>query len=194
MDNENYQKFLKDIKKITTPDFIKRNLISASLILVAYELMKYSVVNRAKDFFTSSNFRNQIKDLRKNLPKKRCKHDLLVYALWYQKNNVLSVRDFKNIIKIWEYRNDVAHELLKYTIDSDFELDIKKLFQLRDIIEKVDIWWWREVEIPGNPAFDNVDVKDTDIKSGQITILNHLISTALEIIPDMEKDKSNVVH
>jgi hypothetical protein len=73
-------------------------------------------------------------------------------------------------------------------------IDVKILFEIRDIEEKADTWWISEVEIPINPDFDQVEVKDSDIKLGRMIILDHLISVALAFPPVSEGDKSDLVH
>lgn len=200
MDDEKFQKLIRSIKKIYTPETLKGTLINASLILTLYELMKYSLIQQVKNFFEiegkepSDEYKDEINQLRNELPKKHRKYDLLVYASWFKKHEVLTEEDFKNVIKIWKYRNEIAHELINFLVDSDFEVDVKYLFWIRDIIEKADIWWTKEFMIPINPDFDQVEVKDTDIESGRMIILDHLLSIALELSPGIEKDKSGLVH
>lgn len=200
MDDKKFHKAIRDIKKINTPETLKRNLINTSLILTAYELMKYSLIDQRKNFFEiegkppSKTYRNEIEQFRKELPKEFRKYPLLVSARWFQKYDALDKTDFENIEKIWRYRNEVTHELIKFLVDSDFEVDVKYLLQIRDIVEKVDIWWIREFVIPCDPDFDQVEVKDAAIRSGRMDILDHLISIAFELNLGMEEDKSGLVH
>ena len=200
MDDEKQQKVIKDIRKISVPDIVKRNLINASLLLTAYELMKDSLIRRVNDFFLnmrpggSIEFINEIKELRKQLPINRRKHYLLVYTRWFEKHGALIEGEVEDVEKIRDYRNKVAHELLDFLVDSDFELDLNYLVQIRDILEKVDIWWVKEIEIPVNQDFDNIEVKDSDIKSGKMVVLDYLLSIALELGQDIEKNRSGLVH
>ena len=207
MDDEKFQRTKRDFKKISTPETLKRNLINASLILTAYELMKYSLIKQAKSFFehdkeewpgqcpeVSNEYKNEIAKIQKQLPNKFQKYPLLIYAAWFKEHKVLSEADFNNIVRIWRYRNKIAHELIEFLIDSDFELDVKYLFEIRDIVEKADSWWLREMEIPSNPDFDHVEVKDSDIRSGRMMILDLLISVAVELPPASKEDKSDLVH
>jgi len=194
MNDEKSPKVKRDIKKISNPETLKRNLIIASLILTAYELMKYSLVDRVKGFFEidkehlTESYRNEIEKIRKKLPKKLQGYPLLVYALWFKEHEALTEPDFDNIVKIWRYRNEIAHELIKFLIDSDFEIEVKYLLQIIDIIKKTDIWWLKEIEIPINPDFDHVEVKNNDIQSGSMSILGYLISFASELKSAIEED------
>jgi len=203
MDSEKFQKAKRDINKISIPETLKRNLINASLILTAYELMKYSLIDKAKGFFevdkehmpeSYNEHKNEIEKIRKKLPEEFQKYPLLVCAFWFKEHEALSEADFNNIVRIWRYRNKIAHELVEFLVDSDFEVDAKYLFVIRDIVEKADTWWIKEVEIPINPDFDQVEVKNSDIRSGRIMILDHLISVALELPPVSGEEKSDFIH
>lgn len=186
MDDEKYQKVIRDIKKITTQETLKRSLINASLILTAYELMKYSLIDGVKDFFkidkeSYNEHENEIEQIRKRLPKKDRTHLLLVYACWFKECKALTENDYNTIVKVWRYRNEVAHELIKFLADSDYEVDVKYLFQIRDILEKVDVWWMKEVEALISPDIDLDKIQDASIRSGGMIILDHIISIALEL-------------
>jgi hypothetical protein len=49
---------------------------------------------------------------------------------------------------------------------------------MRQLLEKVEIWWIKEFEIPTNPDYDNVEIRDEDIKSGTVLGLDYVISVA----------------
>lgn len=200
------QKVLKDLKKITTSKIQKRNLILASLLLSAFETLKYVLVNRPNGFFrmmvdsrtkqyeVSDEFKKDLLEICKELPKSEHGNQFLVMSHWFKKHDGLDDPDIEILDEIRLYRNEVAHELLKFLIDSDYDVDIDFLFKIRKIVEKVDIWWIKEVELPINPDFDGIEVKDSDIQSGNLFILDHLLSIALEIDERVVKDKGPLVH
>jgi len=203
MKDKKFQKAKKDIENISTPESLKRNLINAALILTAYELMKYSLIDKVKGFFeidkehmpeSYNEHKKEFEKIKTKLPKELQKYPLLIYANWFREHEALSEDDFNNVVKVWRYRNKIAHELIEFLVDSDFEVDVKILFEIRDVVEKADTWWIREVEIPINPDFDKVEVKDSDIRSGRMIILDHLISVALALPPGSEEEKSDLAH
>ena len=63
---------------------------------------------------------------------------------------------------------------------------MKNLFKIRDILEKVDVWWMKEVEALINPDIDLDKIQDASIRSGRMIILDYLISIALELEPGIE--------
>jgi hypothetical protein len=203
MDNEKYLKAKRDAQKIVTPDVLKRNLTNASLLLTAFELMKYSLIDKVKGFFevdkehlpeSSNEHKIEMEIIRKKLPKEMQSHPVLIYAAWHKENEALTESDFDTILGIWKYRNKIAHELIDFLVNSDLEVNVKYLFEIRDIIEKADVWWIKEVELPINPDFDQAKAKDLNVRSGRMIILDHLISVALELPPDSDKNKNTLIH
>lgn len=203
MDDEKNEKVKRKINKISTPDILKRNLINASLLLTAYELLKIAFIDNVKSFFgfdekhipeSYDELEKEIEQIRKKLPKKHRTHPILVYARWFQEYEALGEEDYKNIYKIWDYRNKVAHELYFFLLDSELDIDINKILHIRDIMEKVEVWWFKEVEGPINPSIDRDRIKNAEIRSGKMIILDLLISTALELSPGEGDYKSGVVH
>ena len=203
MDDEKKEKVKRNIKKISTPAILKRNLINASLLLTASELLKIALHDDVISFFefdkkdipeSYDEHEKEIEQLRNKQPKKLRKYCHLVYARWFQEYEALTEKDYKNIVEIWRYRNKIAHELYNFLLDSELEVDIKKILQIRDLVEKVKVWWFKEVEVPINPSIDRDKIENAVIRPGKLIILDHLISTALELSPSEEDDRSGHVH
>lgn len=206
MVNKKKHKVLKDLKKITTSEIQKRNLILSSLIIAAYERLKYVIVDRPKEFFTftvdsfksitevSDEFEDDLKEIRIELSKAERRNSFTVMAHWFKKQDALDGRDVETLDKIRVYRNELAHELSKFLIDSDFEVDVDYLFYMREIVEKIDVWWIKEVEAPVHPDIDSKAIHKADITSGNVLLLDHLLSIALEIDERVIMDKKELVH
>ncbi len=169
MDDKKQRKYQKDIKKLFTPEILKRNLILASLISTSFEIMK-------------------------DLPRKERGDELKVIMLWLKKNKVLTDEDIKTIIKIRFFRNKITHELLNFLADSDYEVDIKYLFEIKEIVEKVDVWWIMEFTIPTDPQFDNIEIDDRDIESGRVFFLDHFLSITTDLGSTAKKDAKDIIH
>jgi hypothetical protein len=65
-----------------------------------------------------------------------------------------------------------------YLFDSSLNVNESHFSQMRQLLEKVEIWWIKEFEIPTNPDYDNVEIRDEDIKSGTVLGLDYVISVA----------------
>lgn len=216
--DEKYRKIMRDIKKISNPEILKRNLVLASLILTSFEILKNSLVKRPHLFFglleydidienrewkivksknekiVSTEFLDSLNQIKKNLAKNERRDDLKVMSLWFKKWGILTDDDIEDIIRIRLYRNEVAHEMLKFLIDPDFEVDVKYLLKIKEIVDKVDVWWTKEFTIPTDPEFDNLNINKEDIKSGNMLILDLLLSIALDLVIKEWKDIDSIMH
>jgi hypothetical protein len=48
------------------------------------------------------------------------------------------------------------------------------------LVDKIERWWIREVEIPTNPEYDGREIVDEDIKPGAVMFLDMVLSTAVQ--------------
>jgi hypothetical protein len=59
--------------------------------------------------------------------------------------------------------------------------------RVRRLLEKVEVWWILNFEIPVNSDFDGVEVDPKEIKPGRVIALDHLISIVLSDFNEAEK-------
>lgn len=169
-----------DYNKFLNPDAIKSNLILSALYLTAYELLKDAIIDNIRDFFSF-----EYKD-GKTIPDKQYEdevvrvHKYLLYAscLWLKRNDVITESEVEEIENIRKHRNQVAHELPKLLSDIDLNLNVGYFLRIRELLEKIEIWWVKNVEIPVNPDFDGVEVNEKDIRPGRVMALDYVISVA----------------
>ena len=170
-----------DSNKFLNPDAIKSNLILSALYLAAYELLKDAIIDNIRDFF-SFEYRNG-----KAIPDRQYEdevirvHKDLLYAscLWLSHNDVITESEVEEIKNIRRHRNQVAHELPKLLSDADLNLNTRYFLRIRELLEKIEVWWVKNVEIPVNSDFDGVDVNEKDIRPGRVIALDYVISVAL---------------
>jgi hypothetical protein len=95
-------------------------------------------------------------------------------------SQVISTEDLAEIQGIRDHRNELAHELPSFIAEVERELDVQRLEQIRLLVEKVERWWIREVDIPTNPEYDGREVADEGIRPGIVMVLDMVIATALQ--------------
>ena len=172
---------MTDPNKFLNPDAIKSNLILSALYLVAYELLKAAIIDNIRDFF-SFEYRDG-----KATPDKQYEdevirvHKDLLYAscLWLRRNDVITESEVEEIENIRRHRNQVAHELPKLLGDTNLNLNVGYFLRIRELLEKIEVWWVKNVDIPVNPDFDRVEVNEKDIRPGTVIALDYVISVAL---------------
>lgn len=169
-------------EKFLNPSSLRSNLITASLFLTAYELLQDSVIARIRDFF-SVDFNEQGGIASKDYKEKVLSLDrspLKASLLWLHEMDALSEADISLIDNIRRHRNEIAHELPKIVMTADAEIDIRLLCSIYELVEKIERWWVREVDIPTNPDFDGQQIDDADIMPGRVICMNMLIRIATE--------------
>jgi hypothetical protein len=162
------------------PDSLRSDLIVASLYLAAWETLKTTVIERARDFYwcgfdehgdkTSPEYQKEVVVLHKSL--------LKASLLWLQRCKAIDATDIDRVEQIREHRNEIAHHLPEF-IASQREVNPELIIRLCEFVGKVERWWLRNVEMEMNPEFDNVDtaaIPDSEIMSGRMIFL-HLLLT-----------------
>jgi hypothetical protein len=160
--------------KFLNPDELKANLARASVYLCSYELLKSAVIGKPRWFFSPWYPRDgeDSPDYKAEVTALCPKDPFHASCLCLRKMNAIDDADVGWIERIRRHRNDIAHELPKYLIDPQFEVNMQLLDTIHFLVGKIERWWLREVEMLADPA-----VPDADIKSG-ITLaieLMHMI-------------------
>ena len=169
--------------KFLTPAVLRHNLILCSLYLAAYELLKISVIDHLKNFFSdwSQDGTRQLgQDYRKHVSVLNPKDSFHASCLWFKQNGALNDDDLAELERIRKHRNAIAHELPSFISDVDYEVDRERLLALKRLVEKIERWWIREVEISGSPDYDGVEVKDEDITPGTVIAVDLIMKLAFD--------------
>ena len=156
-------------------------MILSSLYLTAYELLKDAIIDNIRAFFSfeykggkaisDEQYKDEVVRVHKDLMHASC--------LWLKRNGIITESEVKEVQNIRKHRNQVAHELPRLLIDADLNLNIGYFVKIRELLEKIELWWVKNVEIPTNSEFNGVEVSEKDIRPGRVIALDHVISIAL---------------
>jgi hypothetical protein len=172
---------LRSWEKLSNSAVLQHNLVLAGLYLVAYELLRGSIVGRLRLFFApggvdadpGSEYGAKVLAL---YPK-----DVFhASCLWLRENQAISEADVVDLQGIRDHRNELAHELPSFLVEVERVVDVRRLERIRSLVTKVEHWWIREVEIPTHPDFDGQQIADNDIRSGVAMFLDMVVATALQ--------------
>ncbi|MEL6556233.1 MAG: hypothetical protein AAFQ63_22665 [Cyanobacteria bacterium J06621_11] len=94
--------------------------------------------------------------------------------------DALSEADIALVDDIRIHRNEIAHELPKFIATADAEIDIKLLCSIHRLIEKIEVWWIKNLDIPTNPDLLGQQIDDANIIPGRVISMNMLIKVAKE--------------
>ena len=82
--------------------------------------------------------------------------------------NVITQNDFEEIEKIRLHRNLISHEPLRLLIDDNVDVNITLLKKSHELLTKIEKWWLIDYEIPVNPYYDDKEINESEVQSGQI--------------------------
>lgn len=168
--------------KFLNPESLRGNLIASSIFLTAYELLRTSIIDRIRDFFTyefnesggviSEDYKCKVLSLDKS--------PLRASLLWLQEVSAIDDTDVELVDEIRKHRNELAHDLPKFITNADAEININLLESIYKLLTKIDRWWIKEVDIPTNPDFDGQEVADDEIQSGTMICIQMMLRIATD--------------
>jgi hypothetical protein len=156
--------------KLLNPAQLKRSLSQASVFVMAYELLKQSIIEKLQRFFPElmderglkivSRYKEEVLDLHP-------KDVFHASCLWFRNSGALGDDDLAVIQQIRNHRNEVVHELPNYVMTAYSKISADLLLAIAEQLAKVDQWWIRNIEIPITPEFDEKRVKGADFEDVQ---------------------------
>jgi len=155
------------------PEILKTNLIQASLYIVAFEILKDSVIEQIQNFYTALPAEYKEEVLSRNKSK--------VYASlqWLEKSETITNKDIERFNKIKKCRNSLAHEIHEMLIEG-FPPDFMENFvDMVALLDKIEKWWIVNVDIPSNSDFDDKIVNESEIVPGPVSTLQMMLDIAL---------------
>lgn len=168
-------------EEFLSPEVLRGKLISASIYLAAYEMLKDSIIGRLKDFyiFGFDEHRDRVDPRYKHEVLDRKPNVLYASLSWLQERGAIEQDDVATFEKLKACRNRIAHGMPRLAMaGSDFgHLDLfPDLFTL---LKKVETWWIVNVEIPTNEDFDGVEIDQEGIIPGPIMMVKMMLDIAL---------------
>lgn len=172
-----------------TPAVMQERLISASLYVTAFELLKESIVGRLRSFYmVGFDIDGDVIDEKyETSVLSRNKSPLYASLDWLVENAVIDKNDLESFERIKTTRNSLAHELPSFVMGGEDIKHIERFQEVVTLLRKIEVWWVVILEIPTNPDFDGKEIDEEgivpgsllmiqimlDVVSGNETLLNH---------------------
>lgn len=163
------------------PDVLRGKLISASIYIAAYEMLKESIVGRIRDFY-STGFTESGPTIPPEYERdvlSRNRSPLYASLMWLLENDAIDDADLVEFEKIKAWRNRLAHEMSGHVVGSLDLGYLEMLTVLAALLKKVETWWIVNVEIPINPDMDGAEIDESGIVPGPSISLQLMIEVAL---------------
>jgi len=168
-------------ERFLNPTCLKQNIITASVYLMAFEMLKSSIEEKIRNFFIEGfdengvtaglDYKNEVLSLNRSR----------VYASlkWLEKQGAIDEDDLNSFEMVKKHRNDLAHELFKF-VSEGLDFDVSKSFdEMVRILRKIEIWWIANIDMAISPESYPTDLDLNSIVPGSGLSLQMLINTAL---------------
>ncbi len=166
---------MSELDDFLDKDVIRKKLINASLYLMAYELLKISIVDGVRDFFISGiNAEGFIyADEYKNRVLPRAKHVFEASLFFLVEVGAITDGEMAQIQELREYRNKLAHDIPTTVYESERAFDDGKLELAGYFLNKIDNFWGR-VEVDTDPDVDRNGIDYDGITSVRSAIFRYI--------------------
>lgn len=167
-------------EKLLTPAVMQEKLVSASLYIAAYDLLKESIVGRIRSFYMVGFDENGeiVDDKYEKTVAARNKSILYASLDWLRENEVIDESDREAFERIRKTRNLLAHELLAIVTAGKDSDHIERFEELVSLLRKIEVWWVVNVEISVNPDFDGKEIDEEGIVPGPVLMLQMMLEVA----------------
>jgi len=153
---------------------VRRSLLQAGAILTGYELVKSSIIDGVRGFFTlglhstpSSGYEAHVLTLAPGRP-------FQASVAWLVSMDALHPEHVQALENIRAHRHKLAHELANFLVDLDAEVDTRVLSDLCDVMAALDRFWI-SIDLQTNPDFDGVDVDLDGAQTGSGILFDYLL-------------------
>lgn len=159
---------------------MQEKLVSASLYIAAYDLLKESVIGRIRSFYMVGFDENEeiVDERYEDAVAARNKSILYASLDWLRENEVVDESDCEAFERIKKTRNLLAHELLAIVTAGNESDHIERFEELISLLKKIEVWWVVNVEIPVTPDFDGKEIDEEGIVPGPVLMLQMMLEVA----------------
>ncbi len=168
--SENWEKFLN-------PEILRERIISASMFLIANEILIESIVGRIK-FFYLDGFNENGSGVNEDYTKEvLALNKSPVYASleWLKSHEVINDADLEKFERVKVVRNSLAHELSSLVArGTDFN-PTKTFDEVLELIKKIEVWWIVNFELALNSDFDGKEIDEDGIVPGPILSIQMML-------------------
>jgi len=175
-------------KQFLDPKKLRSKLIACALFIATYEMLKDSIVDKIRQFFSCGfdESRDVIDPKYQTDVLDRHKKVTEASLLWLKEMGAVNDNDIQLFRVLTNTRNDLAHELLSL-LSGQKEIDVSAHFSdLIGLLRKIDVWWVINLDIATDPEMMDKEIKEEDIIPGSIIMSKILMDVALGDEKDAE--------
>lgn len=167
-------------ERFLDPDVVRPSLFMATMFLTTFEILKNSIVDRIRDFYSLGWSEDGWTVSPEYEAKVLARNKSAVYASlsWLLEQQAINGEDLKTFELLKKTRNLLAHQLFAVVTGQADSNHTDQLHVLVELLQKIEVWWVVNVEIPTNPDYANAKVDEEGIIPGAILSLQILLEVA----------------
>jgi hypothetical protein len=183
-------------ERFLDPEVIRPSLFMATMFITTFEILKNSVVDRIRDFYTHGwdqtgptvgpQYQSEVMS--------RNKSALYASLDWLKEHEAIDEDDLKTFENLKKIRNQLAHQLFNVVTGQVESEHASQFSVLVALLRKIEVWWVVNVEIPTNPDYDGEEIDHAGIVPGAVLSLQVLIEVAsgnTELLEQWRKARSH---
>ncbi|WP_305857759.1 hypothetical protein [Balneatrix alpica] len=173
-------------EKLTNPEVLRENLISASVYISAYEMCREFIVSKPKDFFTDNWSMADEKISEEYFDDVMIfdKSPLRASLLWFKDQSAIDDQDIEKIDQARKHRNDIAHNMPMFISDPNHEVNGLIFSALLEVTHKIGVFWIVNYELGISSECDSQEIDEGSIKIGTVMLINMLRQIAFGQEPE----------
>jgi hypothetical protein len=151
-----------------SPEIVSAAVLRASCFLSAYELIRLAIVGNLHDFYAWDEraYQREVRSRGPNPYRASC--------AWLVDHGVLTHEQVGTLDAVYHHRQEIAHELPRFAIDPDAEVNTDLLVEARGCLRSVCLFWGR-ITVDSNEEFDGQEIADEDIVSPMVSLLDYIL-------------------
>lgn len=168
-------------ERVLHPTTLKKNIITASIFSMGFEMLKNSIVEKIKGFFTNGFDENGMIVSAEYKEKVLVLNRSPLYAslTWLRDMGAIDDEDLEKFEYIKRCRNTLAHEMLTFA-SSGIDFDVTETFEeMVGLLRKIEIWWFVNLDMAIDPEAYPEDLDLEQVTPGPVWGLQMLIDVAL---------------
>lgn len=168
-------------ERVLHPETLKKNIITASIFSMAFEMLKSSIIEKIEGFFTNGVADNEMLVSPEYKEKVLTLNRSSLYASlkWLQDVKAIDDKDLERFEHIKRCRNTLAHEMLTFA-STGVDFDVAEAFEeMIGLLRKIEIWWFENLEMAIDPEAYPEDLDLDQVTPGPVWSLQMLIDVAL---------------
>jgi hypothetical protein len=164
-------------ERFLDPDVVRPSLFMATMFITTFEILKNSIVDRIRDFYSIgwSEEGSSVSPKYKEKVLSRNKNPVYASLSWLHENQVINDDDLDNFEQLKSTRNLVAHQLFDIVTGQAESKHTEQFQVLVGLLRKIEVWWVVNIELVTDPDYSDAEIDEEAIVPGAILSLQMLL-------------------